>query len=139
MPERQCVKCTKQAEWGCEAFKYRSDENDRRAIPDDNGGWWAWFKPSHLPMTVDGEESYACPRQDLKQRAQAWNRMLLYYGMYKQGFLPQAGAIMDQSNKAMELFRIFDQVNGECDEAQAERTRAGQARDEQTGGKGLRR
>ena len=129
MPERQCVGCKRQAEWGCEAEKYPTTSNDPQATQDTKGNWWRWNKPSLLPMTVDGEESWACPRQDLKRRGPEWHRMLLYYGMYRKGHLPQPGAVMDQANKAIELFRVFDDVNAECDEALLDRVKAGRERD----------
>ena len=34
----------------------------------------------------------------------------------RKGHMPQSGAVMDQSNKAMEVFRVFDDINAECDE-----------------------
>lgn len=49
--------------------------------------------------------------------------MLFYYSFYKQGMLPQPGAIMDQANKAMAVFRILDDVNAECDRQPTDRTR----------------
>ena len=58
----------------------------------------------------------------------AWRRMLLFYGMYKKGHLPQAGAVMDQSNKAIELFSVFDDINSEVDKALNEKERIEQAR-----------
>ena len=119
MPERQCLGCKRQRDWGCEAVRYVSDKDNSAAQPDKDKVFWAWWKPSNLPLTIDGEDTYACPRQDVKDRPAAWRQMLLYYGMYKKGHLPQLGAVMDQSNKAIELFRVFDDVNFECDEALA--------------------
>ena len=124
MPERQCSGCKRQADWGCEAVRYPSNEENPDAQQDEDGSWWAWWKPAHLPLSVDGEETFACPRQDLRKRAYAWHRMLLFYGMYKKGHLPQPGAVMDQSNKAIELFRIFDDVNFECDQTLDEQERS---------------
>ena len=100
MPERQCHRCRRQAEWGCEAFKYPSNERDPKAEPDADGNWWAWAKPAMLPMIVDGEEDWSCPRQDIKARGPEWSRMLFYWGFYKKGFLPAEGGLVDQSNKA---------------------------------------
>jgi hypothetical protein len=57
--------------------------------------------------------------------------MLLYYGFYKKGFLPQAGAVMDQSNRAMEVFRVLDDINGECDQEETNRNRGAQDRSAQ--------
>ena len=35
---------------------------------------------------------------------------------------------MDQSNKAMSVFRVFDDINAECDEAEAERREQAQGK-----------
>jgi len=112
MTDRSCTGCKSQAEWGCQAKKYR----EVRPGEDPAEGW---IYPATLPLEVDGDENhFACPRQPLKEEPQAWQRMLLYYGMYQKGFLPQKGAVMDQSNRAIEVFRILDTVNQEVDAAQ---------------------
>jgi hypothetical protein len=133
MPERQCNGCKRQAEWGCEAEKYLSSKDDPEARPDVNGDWWAWRKPALMPLTVDGEEDWSCPRQDVRRRGREWSRMLFYWGFYKKGHLPQAGGLEDQSNKAMELFRVFDDVNAECDQAELDRVKEGEMRAAQFG------
>jgi hypothetical protein len=126
MPERSCYGCIKQKEWGCNATKVKAEKGDKGAKPDGRGDWWLWTNPARLPLTFDGEQTYACPRQDLKRRGFAWHRMFLFYGMYKAGFLPQGGSVIDQSNRALEVFRIFDAVNAECDDAlHADKTQKG--------------
>lgn len=115
MPERQCNGCTNQAAWGCKAVCLPSTADDPKATPDGKGGYVLWLNPAYMPLTLDNEETYACPRQDLHEHGYAWHRMLLFYGMYRKGHLPQPGAVMDQSNKAVELFRILDDVNHDCD------------------------
>lgn len=117
MPERQCAGCVKQKEWGCRAKRFPAADKEPGAKPDRDGRWWRWESPASLPLTFDGEDTYACPRQDLRERPFAWHRMLLFYGMYKNGFLPQPGSVMDQSNKALQVFSILDAVNAECDAA----------------------
>lgn len=115
MPERQCVGCRNQVRWGCEAEP--TGEVDELGQP-------VWLRPAELPLTIDDEETFACPRQDYHRRPGAWNAMLKFYGMYKQGFLPQAGAVQDQANRAVEVFRVFDDVSATCDKEEAEsRTR----------------
>lgn len=47
--------------------------------------------------------------------------MLKFYGFYKKGFLPQAGGLLEQSNAAIELFRILDDANASCDQAELEK------------------
>ncbi len=109
MPERSCKGCTRQEEWGCRAVKYR--EPEPHEDPQD-----AWVNPAWLPITLDGEDTYACPRQSLMENPEEWSRLLMYYGFYQKGHLPQTGSIIDQSNCLMEAFRILDAVNAECDE-----------------------
>lgn len=112
MPERSCVGCKSQREWGCYAKKYREE------LPGEDPAD-AWVDPAFLPLEIDGDENhFACPRQPLKEDPYGWKRTLLYYGMYQKGFMPQEGAVMDQSNRAIEVFRILDTVNQEVDAAQ---------------------
>ena len=117
MPERSCHGCVKQKEWGCTATRSEVPKGTTGAVPGPNWRWWSWTNPAALPLTFDGEETYACPRQTLNEDRSAWNRTFLFYGMFKAGHLPQAGAVMDQANKALEVFRIIDDVNAECDAA----------------------
>lgn len=111
MPERKCVGCKQQAEWGCEAVQFRDPPNEYAQAEE------YWHKPAHLPVELDGAETYACPRQDLNQNDGFYTQLLNYYGMYQKGFLPERGAVIDQSNILIELFRIVDNVNSECDDA----------------------
>lgn len=132
MPERKCHSCTRQKEWGCDGVKVLSHEKDYTAEKEADGKWWGWKNPSHMPMSIDGEQIWCCPRRDIKDRGREWAYMLKFYGFWQKGHLPQEGGIMDQSNKALELFRILDQINGECDAAENERRAAGQQRDNST-------
>lgn len=109
MPDRECQGCVQQDEFGCFAKKWREPEPDE----DPRN---AWVNPAHIPITLDGEEFYACPRQTLREDPREWGHLLRYYGFYLKGFLPQPGSIIDQSNCLMEAFRVLDAVNAECDE-----------------------
>lgn len=119
MPERNCRRCTKQDEWGCTAKQYVKVDPETASPVLDRFGRpeMQWVNPARLPLDMDGEEWWACPRQDLKERPDAWGHMLNYYGMFRKGFLPQTGAVMDQSNYAVEVFRILDDANNEADDA----------------------
>lgn len=129
MPERQCDGCKRQADWGCEAKVHPATEKTEGARRNSNGEWQVWTKPSRLPLTIDGEESYGCPRQDIKEQPQKWARILLYFGFYTKGHLPEPGGVLDQSNKAMEVFRVLDAINAECDQALREKERDRRARE----------
>lgn len=75
-----------------------------------------------------GETSYACPRQHVKEHPEYWSKLLKFYGFYKKGFLPEKGGFMDQANAVIELFRILDDANDRCDQAELERQRSQKAR-----------
>jgi hypothetical protein len=130
MPERQCAGCTRQAEWGCEAFKYETEKETKGARKDRDGRYYAWHKPALYPLDVEGEQTWACPRQDLKREPRGWSRLLFFYDHYQNGFLPQAGAVVDQTNKAMELFRVLVIANADVDKAQDDAKKRRQAMNE---------
>ena len=117
MPELSCAGCTRQEELGCTAFQFR--EPTINEDPRDS-----WHNPAYLPITLDGKDTYACPRQTIYEEPEFWGRLLKYYGFYLKGFLPEDGSILSQSNSLMEAFRILDAVNAECDEnAREKKTR----------------
>lgn len=107
MPERQCSGCKKQVEWGCEAHSYQ--------VWDRAGEHTRWVKPAKMPLDLLGAETYACPRQHIRENSRFWSRLLLLYGMFRKGHLPERGAILDQSAALIEMFRILDDANGDCD------------------------
>lgn len=121
MPERSCDGCKRQEEWGCNAERYEVvDAKGRVQVK--------WTNPARMPTKVDNEELFCCPRQTLYRNPQAWGRLLLLYGMYKQGHLTDRGAVVDQSNSLLESFRILDEANNACDKIEQERERMKQAR-----------
>lgn len=71
-----------------------------------------------MPLTLMGEDTYACPRQPLREDPIFWVKVLKLYAFYRKGYLPQPGAVIDQANQLLETFSILDQVNAECDNQQ---------------------
>ena len=130
MPERQCAGCTRQAEWGCDAFKYETTKETKGARKERDGKFYAWHKPALYPLDIAGEQTYACPRRELKRDPFGWSRLLFFFDHYQNGFLPQAGSVVDQSNKAMELFRVLKIANDDVDKAETEIRRRKQALNE---------
>lgn len=118
MPERNCVGCTKQKMWGCTAKRWREHPPHE---PDQPGNW---IDPAAHPVQLMGETTYACPRQHIRENPGYWGWLLKFYGFYKKGFLPGPGSLLDQSNKALEVFRILDDANDQCDRAEAEKEKA---------------
>jgi hypothetical protein len=131
MPDRKCEGCKKQVQWGCTAKPHRViDEETGEPIidPKTKQPKITWSNPARIPEIFDDEETYACPRQTLHENPREWNWLLMFYSMYKEGFLPQRGAVVDQSNKAIEVLNILNTANQECDDelaAQARRKAGG--------------
>jgi hypothetical protein len=122
MPERQCDGCKRQDEWGCHAKPYT-------VVNDQGVEEVRWHRPAQLPITLLGEETWACPRQPIRENPFFWSKVLKFYGLYKKGFLPDQGAIVDQSNKLIELFRIIDDANDQCDQEELNREKQRQNRE----------
>lgn len=121
MPERDCTKCTRQAMWGCTArFNGKPGQEPLRKL---------WDNPADLPVAIGGMETYACPRQSMHENPKDWAQLFRLYGMYRRGFLPNRGAIADQSNALTTAFTILDAANAEADKAIAEREQAKRNRD----------
>lgn len=125
MPERSCDKCRRQQEWGCHARSYT-------VVAPEGEEEVRWVNPAHMPITVLGEESWACPRQHIRENPLYWAAVLKFYGMYRKGFLPDRGAVVDQSNKAIEVFRILDDANEACDQEEAQRAKQRRNRESRT-------
>ncbi|MBY0560012.1 hypothetical protein [Hyphomicrobium sp.] len=123
MPDRQCTGCTRQKEWGCEAKRWRTPN------PDEPDGKENWVKPAYLSVSLGDEESFACPRQTIREHPAAWSKMLMFYSMFSKGHLPDKGAIVDQSNVMIQLFRIIEEANAECDREEREREQRRQSRE----------
>jgi hypothetical protein len=87
-----------------------------------------WQDAAALPLAIDGEDVWRCPRRPLKDDPAYWDRLLWFYGLYKKGHLPDPGGVTEQSHKAMELFRILEDVTDDCAREKAERERRKAAR-----------
>jgi hypothetical protein len=109
MPERNCGTCKNQVRWGCTARRWRTPAEDELDGPEN------WVNPAELPYILDDEETWACPRQPIREAPRFFARVLLLYGMYVKGHLPDRGAIVDQSASLLEVFRIIDDANAEAD------------------------
>jgi hypothetical protein len=120
MPERNCKTCKRQAEWGCYAVE--TDEIDPFT------GEKVWRNPALLPLTLDDENVWRCPRRPIKDDPLYWQKLLFHYGLYKSGFLQDEGGVTSQSFKAMVMFGIIDDAMAECGKEKAERETARQLR-----------
>jgi hypothetical protein len=107
LTERVCSTCTKKQmrEWGCDAAKNEKGE---------------WVNKSALPMEVDGEDSWACPRRPVKDDPLLFSEVMSHYGLYKEGVLADEGAINSQATKYVAVMRLVHSVVSECRAEQME-------------------
>jgi hypothetical protein len=119
MPERKCQGCKKQVFWGCEAKPHKVvDEDTGEPVidPKTKQQKVVWSNPAAIPEIFDDEETFACPRQTIHEQPREWSWLLMFYSMFKDGFLPQQGSVVDQSNKAVEVLNVMNVANQECDD-----------------------
>ena len=119
LPERVCQTCVSQEAWGCDA-----EETDQ----DDPMGGKVWRRPAQLPLTIDGELVWRCPRRPLKDDPTYWQRLLLHYDLFRDGHLPDEGGVSSQSFKAISLFGVVADTMAECDRDRDEQAAARRAR-----------
>lgn len=94
--------------WGCEAKKQ----------PDGT-----WENPSEVPLIFDGEETYACPRQPVRENPAVFSHVFSVYTLYKKGLFLDAGAVMDQSAIYLDVMQIVDAAVSEANEEASKRGR----------------
>lgn len=116
MPERVCKTCVNQVLWGCDAV-----ETDQE---DPQYGGKVWLGGSLMPLEIDGEMVWRCPRRPLKDAPEYWSRLLFFFSHFQEGHLPDDGAISSQSHKAMIMFGVIQDVLAEVEKDKAERAAA---------------
>jgi hypothetical protein len=129
MPERNCGACKNQERWGCHGRRWRYPDKDKGELDSPEN----WIKPAEMAVEIDGEETFACPRQPLRQSPGYYGRVLLFYGMYKKGHLPDRGSVVDQSNSLLETLRIIDEANDDADAIIRQREEAKRRRGQNSG------
>ncbi len=93
MPERDCAKCKRQAEWGCNAKQAE-------------GG--TWTNKALIPLKIDEEDWWGCPRRPIKDDPALWSELMFHYGMFKKGFLPDDGSPSAQAYRGIQLLRALE-------------------------------
>lgn len=102
--------CKRQVEWGCNARKVKPYPEEGETEVD------CWEAPAMMPLVIDGEERYVCPRRTLLDEPEFWNRLLLYHRAFDKGILPNEGALQDQSNAGMVALGILSSAIAQAHE-----------------------
>ncbi len=98
--------------WGCDA-----EETDKE---DPQTGEKIWIKAAQVPLVMDGENVWRCPRRPIKDDPKYWEKLLFHYQLFRDGYLTDGGSIMDQSFKAITLFGAVQDIQSEADRQKAE-------------------
>lgn len=99
--------------WGCDAVK-RIDGT--------------WENPASVPLQLDGEDQFACPRRPVKDDPLYFKRLMFFYGLYQKGTLPDSGGVMDQSERGLTLLRLVENIESEAEKELRERQQKKAAR-----------
>lgn len=100
-------------------------------MPSDEPGHegeLVWRDPAALPLTIDGEEVWRCPRRPLKDAPAYWAELMDAYDLFKRGHLPDPGHVSEQSARGLTLLRLTDQMVESCRQERIERERTRAAR-----------
>jgi len=103
LPDRTCVGCTRQVEWGCE-----SDA----ALPQ---------------FQLDDEVLYRCPVRGFLEDPNGFNHLFSAYRWAKNGHFPDPGTWLDQPSGFMEAIDLIDRALEEASEEDKRRQKYRQA------------
>ena len=88
---RDCVTCTEtnKRQWGCEGN-------------------------AEMPIRIDDEEIWTCPRRPILDHPEFFAEVLGAYRDYQKGFLPEPGGTMSQPKRLMQCFKVIEHTVNEC-------------------------
>ena len=101
--------------WGCDAVE--TDEPD----PLSGGTGHLWKNAAKIPLTIDNEMIWRCPRRPLLDDPAYWSKLLFSYSLFRDGHMIDEGSVSSQSFKAMTLFGIIQDAMAAVETEKAER------------------
>ena len=101
MPELNCATCT------ADQKLYRGCETD-----------------APIPTTVMGVDHWRCLRRPVLDDPRGFSYWLRLFHNFRQGFLPEPGAYMEQSALVLDVFYFLDSVYGKIEEFRREQAKA---------------
>lgn len=101
LSERNCKTCTaaQKAQWGC-------------------------TEDAVIPMRMDGEDYYRCPRRPFLDQPELVNSVLSAYQSYIKGYLPDPGSLEDQGYRYVVSMFLVDAAVNEAKEELDRRARS---------------
>lgn len=80
---------------------------------------WGCEDNAQLPLKLNGEELWRCPRRPVLEDPDGFRFWLGLYRNYQLGVLPEAGAWLDQSSMTVEVFKVLDYAYSRVEEHRA--------------------
>lgn len=75
---------------------------------------WGCERDAALPLTVDGEDIFRCPRRPILEEPVYFSAVFRAYGDYQRGILPENGGVLDQPARLLQSFRVIDEAAADC-------------------------
>lgn len=70
-----------------------------------------------IPLQMDGEDLWRCPRRPIFEEPDLWNEMLLLYGQYQEGRFPDDGGLNSQPAKYLLVMQAMSSAQAEAEKA----------------------
>lgn len=84
-----------------------------------------WIDRAILPVKLDGEEQYQCPRRPVLDDPHYWSDLFAFWRGFKNGLLPDDGNIMAQSARGWKLLSLLDAYMSGAEAERLQQTRGG--------------
>lgn len=84
---------------------------------------WGCNGDARVPVELFGERTTTCPRRPVLDQPEEFAYYMRLYRMYRNGFLPESGAVMDQSGYVLGVFDVLDSVYASIEEYKSKEAR----------------
>ncbi len=80
------------------------------------------------PLTIEGEDWWACPRRTVKDNPQYWSELMQAFRRYQMGVMPDDGGGSSQAVRGMALLGLLDSLISRAEAERLDAARAKKAR-----------
>lgn len=89
---------------------------------------WGCESNSRMPLRIDGEDHYRCPRRPIYEDPESFSELFFLWGGYNKGFLPEPGGIYSQPAVLVEHFKTIEGALVMCQRERDRREKVKQTR-----------
>lgn len=80
---------------------------------------WGCEDNAQLPLKLNGEEVWRCPRRPVLEEPDGFRFWLGLYRNYQLGVLPDPGSWLEQASMTVEVFKVLDYAYSRVEEHRA--------------------